>query len=448
MKANSENVYFDFLDSYESLTHQGTVLKNRLISSFRDVIKVGNEKSSFKVFLLCNFVYHRRTTESQEDYLAKVTHPSVIRLVLSSIAEACGSKPIDVTIGNSPLQSASWLHIVEGSQLLNLVDEFNDHRPGFSVRLRDLRMNVQPRSLRELRQQSYVSDETDDVLSIDLKKDSMLEFLEGEQDNYRVLDYPVNRIRRMHGKDRHIYLIHREILDSDLIVSIPKLKTHEKVGLTAAIKGCVGTVAHKDSLAHHRFGAPENGGDEYPRVNFLRALQMTFHHWIYSLPLTRRTWMLREFDRALRKLFFFHSGIANGSWRGNDTAWRMSIDLARITLFGCSDGTMATKPVRHHFSVTDGIIAGEGQGPLNPTPVSFGWLAFAQNIAYADIANALVMGFAGDELPIVHQALKSHKWPLVESGSTCRFIGPDARRYDAAGLADLFARKFVLPGGW
>ena len=67
-------------------------------------------------------------------------------------------------------------------------------------------------------------------------------------------------------------MIHRDVLEADVVIHLSKLKTHEKVGITCGLKGFVGSVGHKDCLAHHRFGPPGRGGDEYPDSQaFLRA---------------------------------------------------------------------------------------------------------------------------------------------------------------------------------
>jgi uncharacterized protein (DUF362 family) len=440
------NIYFDFLagDGYTLLTAKSTV-RASLIEAFREQFaKV--QKPVFKVFLLCNFVYHRRESESMDSYHAKTTHPAVVALALEALVEASGVHSVEVSIGNSPLQSAVWDRIVQDSQLASLVERFDGIRPSFSVSLADLRMNVQPRAFEDINKQRYDAHSAD-IVRIDLARDSLLEGLAGNHE-YRVLDYPEERIRRMHAPGRHVYLIHRRVLEADLIVSIPKLKTHEKVGMTTGIKGCVGIVAHKDCLAHHRVGAVDQGGDEYPRSSFVRSLQTALHHKIYGMPLNRVTWLLRQFDRALRKLFQLAGGLANGSWRGNDTAWRMSVDLARITLYGTVDGSMSEKPLREHFLLTDGIIAGEGQGPLNPVPVHFGWLAFSRSLAMGDLANALVMGFGASELPIVREAMNLQRFPLVEPKTPLRAQGPSENSLTAEELASRYGRRFALPRGW
>lgn len=59
--------------------------------------------------------------------------------------------------------------------------------------------------------------------------------------------------------------------------------------------------------------------------------------------------------------------LEGGNWYGNDSAWRMACDLLRIFLFADKDGNIHEKLVRRVFSIVDGIIGGEGNGPLAPS---------------------------------------------------------------------------------
>jgi len=60
--------------------------------------------------------------------------------------------------------------------------------------------------------------------------------------------------------------------------------------------------------------------------------------------------------------------VRSGNWHGNDTTWRMCHDLNRILMYADAEGRVHDQPVRRFFSVVDGIVAGEGNGPLDPTP--------------------------------------------------------------------------------
>jgi hypothetical protein len=99
----------------------------------------------------------------------------------------------------------------------------------------------------------------------------------------------------------------------------------------------------------------------------------------------------------------------------------MVIDLNRILLYADSNGTVHTAPVRRFFSLVDGIVGGEGNGPLDPTPRRSGVILAGFNPLAVDLACARVMGFNHRLIPMLHRALQSHRLPLA------RFAFEDAR---------------------
>jgi hypothetical protein len=100
--------------------------------------------------------------------------------------------------------------------------------------------------------------------------------------------------------------------------------------------------------------------------------------------------------------------IEGGNWHGNDTAWRMTADLARIALYADVDGTIRRTPQRRFYSVVDGIVAGEREGPLAPDPKNCGVLIAGANLLAVDVVCARLMGFGW-------RKLRSLNWLALES---------------------------------
>src|SRR5262249_193533 len=204
--------------------------------------------------------------------------------------------------------------------------------------------------------------------SVDLGKMSLLERADGNRE-YRVLQYDPERTAAFHGPGRHVYQIAENVLAADLIISVPKLKTHQQVGLTCALKGTVGAISEKQCLAHHRRGNRNQGGDEYPGDGIAAgALSwLADHAWrrtsSWATPMFR---LLEQLGRATSSRMHVVTG---GSWPGNDTCWRMALDVARCVRHADREGTLHEAPQRHHVVVVDGIVGGEGEGPLSPSPV-------------------------------------------------------------------------------
>ncbi|HNX19663.1 MAG TPA: hypothetical protein PKG80_05275, partial [Acidobacteriota bacterium] len=70
-------------------------------------------------------------------------------------------------------------------------------------------------------------------VAVDLGADSALDELPPGA-HFRVADYDHRRTEACHGRGRHLYLLHPAPLAADLVISVPKIKTHSKVGATLA----------------------------------------------------------------------------------------------------------------------------------------------------------------------------------------------------------------------
>lgn len=368
-------------------------------------------KPGSRVFVLCNFVYHCRPQENQKDFSGKCTHGSVLRAVVDYILLAVGPNG-KIRFGNAPLQSCHWESVLRDTGADRVIQFYK--KRGITIEACDLRSLVAERGMSGFVGHIERRDEQDCV-AVDLEVDSLVSHIQGVNTRFRVADYDPRRTEACHQKGRHVYSINRHILESDIVFSIPKLKTHEKVGMTCAIKGCVGSVGHKDSLTHHRFGSPNQGGDEYPSdMLHIRSAMSHLHDAIQKLSLESKTgrW-LRLFDRILRRAVRPLSLCSGGAWWGNDTCWRMAVDLARILAYADQNGKMQEIPVRPHLTLIDGIVGGEGQGPLTPSAVDSGVLIFGDNIASTDWTAAILMGYDTHALPIVREATRLKRYPLL-----------------------------------
>jgi uncharacterized protein (DUF362 family) len=398
-----------------------------------------------RVFVLCNFVQHRRPNESTEDFLGKCTHGSVVRAIVDYLLIAVGESG-RVTFGNAPLQSANWQALMTDTGAQSVVQFYKT--VGAAVEARDLRLLVSERGRAGDIKHIEERDEAEGVL-VDLGERSMFSDLNGQGGNFRVSDYDPARTQQFHSAGRHRYVISREVLNSDVVFSLPKLKTHQKVGLTCGLKGFVGAVAHKDCLAHHRFGSPKIGGDEYP-VDPLGVKQLVsrFHDSVQGTsPKALKGNLLRVLDRVTRHTLDQFASTTAGSWYGNDTAWRMASDVSRILVYGNSFGLLTNVPQRRHLMMVDGVIGGQGEGPLAPEAIHSGALIFSDDVAMGDWAAARLIGFDPRKVPLLREAFNGHQ-PLSivkpESVSIC-FNGSKANIESMASGGGL---SFEPPRGW
>ena len=354
---------------------------------FREFVVPGQ-----RVFVLCNFVYHRRPNESVEAFLGKCTHGSVVRALVDYLLLA-GAR---VQFGNSAVQSCNWDAVLKDTGAVR-VQQFYAER-GLPAAAADLRMVIAERDALGSITKYVERDAGAETVIVDLGASSLLDEPSRHGGRYRVVDYSPDRTEAFHAPGKHVYVIHRAVLEADLIFSIPKLKTHEKVGITCSVKGCVGSVGHKDCLAHHRYGPPSDGGDEYPRdpLGAFRAAS-----WLHDRVNRsgHRNGLLRIGDTYLRKVLRRINPSIGGAWWGNDTAWRMAVDLARIVEHCDANGVMHERPVRRNLSLVDGVVGGEKQGPLRPDPVASRTVLFADDAYLTDYAAATLMGFDPRSVP-------------------------------------------------
>jgi hypothetical protein len=244
-------------------------------------------------------------------------------------------------------------------------------------------------------------------------------------------------------------VIHRDVLESDAVISLSKLKTHEKVGITCGLKGFVGMVGHKDCLAHHRFGSAAVGGDEYPSGWPLLHAVSRFQDLVQSRHRDARfQGLLEVLDRTSRRVLRRLGLDLGGAWYGNDTCWRMALDLARIAHYGGADGVMHSQPQRCHLSLIDGIVAGEGDGPLAPSPVDAGVLVLCDNVAWGDHVAARLMGFDPNAIPITRGALRETSYPLIDLPATPPevLMNGESRALDS--IPAVCGVPFRPPRGW
>jgi uncharacterized protein (DUF362 family) len=203
---------------------------------------------------------------------------------------------------------------------------------------------------------------------------------------------------RNHTEKVNKYQIANTVLFSDVLISLPKMKVHKKVGVTLNAKNLVGINTNKNLIPHYRIGSPKEGGDQYPDGFFSakERFMIKFERFMYDMFLSRESIPLEHIHRFMYGficLFFLKKiglGVSNkkkmldsGNWYGNDTCWRSVYDLLSIL----------SKTNIKTFSIVDGIIGGENDGPLMPDSKPSGVLIGGENFSYVDAIATTVMGF-------------------------------------------------------
>jgi uncharacterized protein (DUF362 family) len=364
-----------------------------------------------RVVIKPNWVNHDDPNAATLDAL--VTHSSVVERVLEHAATAMDGRGT-VIIGDAPIQGCDFPALIARTGIQRVVDDVRRKHPKLEIAIEDWRLTVlasnggnQTRAIDSTRA-------SDGFRLVDLGRASFLEDIAEFADRFRVTCYAPEMMAAHHRPGKHEYLVTSRIFGADLVVNLPKMKTHIKAGLTGALKNLVGINGHKEYLPHHILGASEQGGDCYYRRHPLRDMYDSAYDRFWAtydhLPQRRR----RLAARALSALWrvsevFTGDSTATGSWPGNETVWRMTLDLNHVLYF-------ADDAPRRVITIVDGIVAGEGEGPLRPTAKPVGLLIGGENPAYIDGVLASLMGYNVSRIPTVYHAIYHRK---------SKFGGPD-----------------------
>lgn len=364
-----------------------------------------------RVLIKPNFVLHFNAGEGPLE--AVITHASVIRAVCDYVIIALRDGG-DLVVGDAPQMNCDFAELCRASGVGDLANylEPECRRRGIVFSLVDFRRE-QTRYKYGIVWERKPLNNTESI-TVSLGKESLMEPVDGK------LLYGADYCRRetVHAHDghRHEYIVSSEVLSSDVVISMPKLKVHRKVGVTLNLKNMVGINTDKNHLAHYRVGAPESGGDEFSDPDWDDRAER-----FLSDVLLGKNWRFGRYPflawRAFRKaLGLFNGNSANpsfryGNWHGNDTAWRMVLDLNRILLFTDALGRVQDAPARKYFSVIDGVVGGEGEGPLHPDAYSSGVVLAGFNPLAVDWVAARLMGFDPTRIPLYRNALEqAREW--------------------------------------
>lgn len=394
------------------------------------------------VLIKPNWVNHKN--HSGQGLSCLVTSTDVLAAILVYLSKA---KPRRIVIGDAPIQGCNFEELIEQGGIRRLQNYVDHTITDFSIR--DFRRTVLPGGRIE-GQQIRTGRSAEDYVLYDLQGRSALDPITAEVPQFRVTMYNPDDLQKTHQKGRHQYLVAREAIEADVVINVPKLKTHEKAGVTGALKNVVGIIGEKSYLAHHRKGGALTGGDAYPGGSRLR-------YWaedvLDAANRTDDTIRRYAFSRFARLLDLIDSRVNPGqelplgSWHGNDTVWRMTLDLQRILHYGHLDGTLRQEPQRTVLTITDAIMAGQGRGPLYPTPVPMGITTLGLDVACVDWVHALLMGFDPEAIPLARAAFDEHAYHISRY-TPSELVVRDSEVLERGELLEKYMVRFEPPPGW
>ncbi len=367
------------------------------------------------VVLKPNLVRHFRDThEGQDDCV--ITHGSVIRAVLDYVFIATKGKG-RIAIADAPHNDADF-DVIRQMACLDGIQSFYSQHADFDVAVYDLRPEQAIKIDGVIAGHEALTGDPAGFVKVCLNEYSM--FNEVSELNHLLYgsEYDTSELQSHHHDGIHEYLICRTILDADCIINIPKLKTHKKTGLTVCLKNLVGINGNKNWLPHHRLGTPAQGGDQFADESFKHDLEqktMAGFRKVFPLLGPLRKWLAKPLKTMGAKFFgeTTKDTIRSGNWHGNDTTWRMALDLNRILMYADGNGQIQQKRTRRLFSVVDGVVGGEGNGPMDAIPKLAGSIIAGMNPVATEMVCARLMDFDYKKLPLLYRALDEHRLPLA-----------------------------------
>ncbi|MFQ5786627.1 MAG: DUF362 domain-containing protein, partial [Thermodesulfobacteriota bacterium] len=371
-----------------------------------------------------------------------VTHPCFIETVLKEVLKA---KPRRVIIGDAPIQECDFQALVSQKW----IDKVKAIAHPTRLDVVDFRRKICRVSKWSFKVDQGLKDMSSFIL-FDLASKSLLDPISLSTGQFRVTNYDPDELIKTHRPGLHQYLLCREVFEADIIINLPKLKTHHKAGVTAALKNMVGINGEKDYLPHHRLGGSVHGGDCYegnkPLKRFAEYFMDNANRRINKA--TYFAWQKgASFCLRLNRILFGEDDLTGG-WYGNDTVWRMVLDLNRILVYGRSDASLSLSPLRRIYSLTDGIIAGERMGPLTPEPVNLGAVTFASSSAFADLLHTALMHFDWRKIPLVKSAFHKFSYQITRYDPAEIQVHVQGNKLSLEHVAATFGQNFKPPNGW
>lgn len=362
-----------------------------------DIIRPGNT-----VVIKPNLVSEPRSENL--DFNGIITHPSVIRPIIDYSLIALKGKGT-LIIADAPQSDSNFNKILELTQI-NSILEYINQNSSLKVELIDLRQEIFIKEKDIIVERKRVNGDPKGYTIIDLGSQSAFHGLDKYSNKIYGADYDYKAVQKHHSNGRHEYCISNTILDADVIINIPKLKTHKKAGITVCLKNLVGINGNKNYLPHFRFGSVQSGGDAYADNSLSNELNskvtkfgLSFIKRFSKYPIIML--IAGNIIPKLTKKNILH--MDSGNWCGNDTIWRTIVDLNRILFFSDKKGILYPDIQRKNLAIVDGIIAGEGDGPLLPISKPCGVLLAGFNPVVVDQVAAEVMGFDWTSIPQIIQ---------------------------------------------
>lgn len=375
------------------------------------------------VIIKPNFVVSEHP-KGQPGIEAAVVNGAVLRPLVDYVLVALQGRG-RIIIADSPIKEVDFDRIVQLSGIGAVLDFCRPRMPaGVSLELLDFRdAQVRRNDAGFMEEWSPLPGDPAGYTPVDLGDRSM--FHEIAPNHHRLRStavYYEDVMGQFHNPQHNVYSLPNTLLNADVVISVAKLKTHRKGGITLTLKNAVGITNEKRGLPHHRVGSPSEGGDAVADNARMDAkLEDAFRDFMLSRPAGKvglkllggplRLLAGHVVKPIFRRLSPGRPAVTEGDWYGNDTVWRMALDLNHALAFAATDGSLRDTPQRRWLGIIDGVVAGEGEGPLLPDPKVCGVLVAGTHPVLTDVAATRLMGYDWTYVPMLREG-SDRTWPL------------------------------------
>lgn len=366
---------------------------------FGDFIQQGQT-----VLIKPNWVQNKNSNKKINDQLnCLVTNPSVVRVVVDYVAIALKGNG-RIIIADAPMQMCNLDEVFRIAGYNELFTFYK--KQGLIFEVADLRKYHVEEVAHHVFSETKATENSEGI-KVDIGNLSLHAEKDKSNPQYKVSEYELSHTASYHHETNHTYEINKLPLEADVIINVPKPKTHRLAGMTAACKNIVGVICEKACLPHRIIGDKQHGGDAYLKKSFWKELMQKCDE--------KKTNSSNKGRYTASKIWFFLQKATYvlgaltsgdkyriGSWYGNDTIWRTTVDLNYIMLYADKKGVLQNKQQRTIVTIGDLIIAGQGEGPVGPCPKPLGLTMMANNNLLFDRIMCEIMGFDHRKFQILH----------------------------------------------
>lgn len=382
----------------------------------------------------------------EEAWIATVTNPSIIEAVLIVLKQ---KKYVgNITIGDAPMARSRHDRTLKKLDLKKMILKYQSDN--VQINLIDIReWYWKYISTMCVSRKRLPGDPKGNTL-VNLHLDSA--FSDKENKEYEAFD-DVQPVNEFHNASDNIFSVSTSILESDMIINLPKLKTHRIAGMTCAMKNLVGINSNKNCVPHNTCGSDKEGGDTCPSNNVNSVDELKGIGGIARRILRKKNPILSYCFVPIKLIYDIirpsEGKIGYGMWYGNDTIWRSIVDLNRILLYCDKDGNMQNEVQRNYLCISDAIISGEGEGPLHPTPKKTDILIVSDNPVIVDAVAAEIMGFDWKKLPFLRNAFNQDMiWKLIDGDRDSISVSYRNRIFNVEDTTKYMKYRFLPTKGW